>query len=176
MASYAEWCSDYDGFLAEETTGDDGRAFLTHERLVKARNSLTALVRQGALFTYVDPDLTERLGALPATNNAVESLNARLRAMLREHRGLSLERRIKAVYWWCYTHTERPMGAAEILRAMPTDEGIAEEMRATSYEGRASLGPQKWGGRTGVGKAPQINAVGTGLGLTAHFLSYNPHP
>ena len=119
--------------------------FLTHERLVKARNSLTALVRQGTLFTYVDPDLTGRLGALPATNNAVESLNGQLRHMLREHRGLALERRIKAVYWWCYMHTERPMPAAEILRVMPTDEGIAKEMRAIGYENRASLGPQRWG-------------------------------
>jgi hypothetical protein len=102
-------------------------------------------VRQGTLFTYVDPDLTGRLGALPATNNAVESLNGQLTAMLREHRGLSLERRVKAVYWWCYMHTERPMPAAEILRAMPTDEDIAEEMRAVGYETRASLGPQRWG-------------------------------
>ena len=96
-------------------------------------------------FTYVDPDLTERLGALPATNNAVESLNGQLRAMLREHRGLSLERRIKAVYWWCYLHTECPLPAAEILRVMPTDQGIAREMRAISYETRAGTGPQKWG-------------------------------
>lgn len=145
LADYARWCSDYDEFLREETTNDEGRTFLTHERLVRARNSLTALVRQGTLFTYVDPDLVSRLGALPATNNAVESLNAQLRAMLREHRGLSLERRIKAVYWWCYMHTECPMSAAEILRTMPTDEGIAEEMQAMSYENRASLGPQRWG-------------------------------
>ena len=145
LAAYARWCSDYDAFLAEETTGDDGRTFLTHERLVKARNSLTALVRQGTLFTYVDPGLVERLGPLPATNNAVESLNAQLRAMLREHRGLFLERRIKAVYWWCYMHTECPMSAAEILRAMPTDESIAREMRSISYENRASIGPQRWG-------------------------------
>lgn len=145
VAAYAGWCATYEGFLREETTNDEGRTFLTHERLVKARNSLTALVRQGTLFTYVDPGLAERLGALPATNNAVESTNAQLRAMLREHRGLSLERRIKAVYWWCYMHTECPMSAAEILRVMPTDEDIAREMQSISYENRASLGPQRWG-------------------------------
>jgi ribosomal protein L37AE/L43A len=145
LAAYAGWCSDYDEFLREETTNEEGRTFLTHERLVKARNSLTALVRQGTLFTYVDPDLTEMLGALPATNNAAESLNAQLRHMLREHRGLSLERRIKAVYWWCYMHTECPMPAAKILKVMPTDRSIAQEMRAISYENRASMGPQRWG-------------------------------
>ena len=145
LAAYAGWCSDYDEFLREETTNEEGRTFLTHERLVKARNSLTALVRQGTLFTYVDPDLTGRLGPLPATNNTVESLNAQLRHMLREHRGLSLERRIKAVYWWCYMHTECPMPAAKILKIMPTDRSIAQEMRAISYENRASVGPQRWG-------------------------------
>ncbi len=145
LASYAEWCATYEEFLREETTNEEGRTFLTHERLVKARNSLTALVRQGTLFTYVDPGLVDLLGPLPATNNAAESLNAQLRHMLREHRGLSLERRIKAVYWWCYMHTECPLPAAEILRVMPTDDDIAREMRAIGYEDRAKAGPRKWG-------------------------------
>lgn len=145
MASYAEWCATYEKFLEEKTTNEEGHTFLTHERLVKARNSLTALVRQGTLFTFVDPDLVDELGPLPATNNAAESLNAQLRAMLREHRGLSLERRIKAVYWWCYMHTENPLPAAEILRVMPTDADIAKEMRLIGYEDRAKIGPRKWG-------------------------------
>lgn len=145
MAAYAQWCSDYDEFLKEGTTNDVGKTFLTHERLVRARNSLTALVRQGALFAYVDPDLMERLGPLPATNNAIESLNGQLRHMLREHRGLALERRIKAVHWWCYMHTECPLPAADILKVMPTDQSIAKEMGAISYEDRAQIGPRRWG-------------------------------
>ena len=28
--------------------------------------------------------------------------------MLRNHRGLSPMRRVKAVFWWCYLHTESP--------------------------------------------------------------------
>ncbi len=47
LAAYASWCTTYDEFLREETTSDDGRTFLAHERLAKTRNSLTALVRQG---------------------------------------------------------------------------------------------------------------------------------
>ena len=31
-----------------------------------------------------------------------------LREMLRMHRGLSTIRRIKAIFWWCYVHTESP--------------------------------------------------------------------
>lgn len=61
-AAFAKRCSDYDEFLKEEATNDEGRSFLVHERLVKARNSLTALVRQQTLFTYVDPGLVGRLG------------------------------------------------------------------------------------------------------------------
>lgn len=145
LATYARWCAEYDEFLREETTNDEGRTFLTHERLVKARNSLTTLVRSGQLFTYADPELVGRLGPLPATNNAVESTNGQLRAMLREHRGLSLERRIKAIYWWCYMHTESPLPAAGILRTMPTDQEIAREMSLIGYEDRARMGPQRWG-------------------------------
>lgn len=145
VASCAGWCSAYDEFLGEETTDDGGRTFLTHERLVEARNSLTSLVRSGQLFTYVDPGLVSGLGPLPATNNAVESLNAQLRAMLREHGGLSLERRIKAVHWWCRMHTECPLGAAGVLRVMPTDEDVSKEMSLIGYEDRARIGPQGWG-------------------------------
>ena len=45
LAACASWCATYDEFLKEETTNDEGRTSLTHERLVKARNSLTALVK-----------------------------------------------------------------------------------------------------------------------------------
>ena len=112
---------------------------------MKARNPLTALVRQGTLLACVDPSPVNKLGRLPATNNAAGSLSAQLRAMLRERRGLSPERRVKAVRWWCCMHAGSPLPAAEILRAMSTDAGIAKEMRLVSYEGRARLGPQKWG-------------------------------
>jgi hypothetical protein len=102
-------------------------------------------VRKGTLFTYIDPHLVERIGSLPATNNAVESLNAQLRVVLREHRGLSLERRVKTVYWWCYMHTECPLPAAQILKTVPTDQEIAKEIQALSYESRAQIGPERWG-------------------------------
>ena len=45
--------------------------------------------------------------------------------MLRAHRGLSLERRLKAVCWWCYMHSPRPLSVPDILNCTPTDESIA---------------------------------------------------
>lgn len=124
LAEYLGWCERWDGFLAE-TTARDGREALAHERLVKARSSLNRLVSSNRLFTYLDERLTLD-GPMPATNNRIEGgVNAPLRQMLREHRGMSLLRRIKAVFWWCYMHCEYRVGAAETLRIMPTDDDIA---------------------------------------------------
>ena len=41
--------------------------------------------------------------------------------MLRDHRAMGLTRRMKAVFWWCYTHSPHPQPAARILATKPTD-------------------------------------------------------
>ncbi len=105
--------------------GEDNRFHLIHERLVKARRSLARLINASTLFAYLDKDLIES-GSLPSTNNRIEGgVSARLRAMLRDHRGLSIERRIKAIFWWCCMHSLNPLLVAEILRIMPTDRSVA---------------------------------------------------
>lgn len=90
------------GFWAdflEDVSIVDGRRQLTHERLGKARSSLSRLVSAGTLFTYLDPALAAE-GPLPRTVNPIEGgVNAQLRDVLRNHRGLSLMRRVKAVFW-----------------------------------------------------------------------------
>ena len=122
---FLSWSERWDGLLAEVTRGEDGRIRPAHERLIKARRSLACLVGQGTLFTHLDPGLTAE-GGLPSTNNRIEGgVNARIRAMLRDHRGMSVEHRLKAVFWWCYLHSPDPLPPAEILRAMPTDRSIA---------------------------------------------------
>ena len=73
-ASHAGWCATYEEFLKGETTDDEGGGtLLAHERLVKARNPLTALVRQGTLLACVDPGLVGRLGRLPARTTRREA-------------------------------------------------------------------------------------------------------
>lgn len=120
---YVEWCGFWGDFL-EERTVVDGRMEYTHERIRKARRALSSLLSKGLLFAYLDPALAPE-GPLPRTNNRIEGgVNSQLRAVLRNHRGLSLVRRVKAVYWWCYMHTECPLPAAEIVRSMPTDADI----------------------------------------------------
>ena len=123
LADYASWCSRWERFLREFAL-EDGRKQYAHERLRKARHALNRLVRSGELFTFVE--MAQGHGGMwDSTNNMIEGgVNARLREMLRMHRGLSTIRRIKAIFWWCYMHTESPLPPAEILRIMPTDDPV----------------------------------------------------
>lgn len=141
------WCDFWNEFL-EEKSQEDNKLVYTHERLRKARRGLVSLVNAGTLFTYLDPDLCKE-GPLPAMNNMIEGgVNAQLRALMRDHRGLSDLRRIKAIFWWCYMHTEYPMTAAEILREMPTDDDIELLRDIYGIKINENIGPEKWG--TGI--------------------------
>ena len=143
---FLQWCGFWADFL-EERSFIDGSYVFTHERLRKARASLARLVSQGTLFTYLDPELTAE-GPLPATNNRIEGgVNAQLRDLLRNHRGLSLMRRVKAVFWWCYLHTEDPLPAREILKVMPTDEDIDLLYRTYAVGPKRDDGGPEWGDR-----------------------------
>ena len=134
LAGYAEWCARWERFLREFTL-KEGRRQYTHERLRKARSILNRLVREGTLFTFVE--LQEvRGGVWKSTNNAIEGgVNAQIRKVLRNHSGMAGMHRIKAAFWWCYMHTERPLAPAEILRLMPTDDDV-EGLFATASDGR----------------------------------------
>ncbi len=142
---YLQWCEFWADFL-EDVSVVDGRRQFTHERLRRARSSLSRLVSEGTLFTYLDPALAAE-GPLPSTNNRAESLNARLREVLRDHRGLSLMRRVKAVFWWCHVHSGDERPAAERLAGMPTDEDIELLYRTYSAGPKRDDGGPEWGDR-----------------------------
>lgn len=79
-------------------------------------------------------------------NNQIEGgVNAPIREMLRLHRGLSLNRRIKAVFWWCYLNTECPLGPADILSVMPTDDDIDAIYNKLTTREKLSSDIPKWG-------------------------------
>lgn len=125
LAELSSWCTRWDSFLKEKTIVD-GVVRFKHERLRKARRGLEKLARQGTLFTYLDESLVAG-GPVPATNNRIEGgVNRQLRIILNEHRGMNIERRIKALFWWCLTHVECPLCAADIIRDMPTDAQITD--------------------------------------------------
>lgn len=147
LLEYNARCVKWADFLKGYTV-KDGRRVYTHERLRKARRILNKLVKEGAMFTFVEMQ-QEHGGEWPSANNAVESVNARLRDMLRHHRGLPLLHRVKAIFWWCYMHTESPLPPAEILRVMPTDDDVDGLFAAASGGRKKDDGaPEEYG--TGI--------------------------
>lgn len=144
VKQYLVWVSKWDEFLNEKTV-QDGREEFTHLRLVKAKRAVNTLLNKGHLFTYLD-ELLCIGGPLPSTNNRLEGgINSPLRQVLREHRGLCLIRRIKAVFWWCCFHSERPLSAADILKVMPTDEDIEKISKSLTYLESNYESIPKWG-------------------------------
>lgn len=98
------------------------------------------------MFTYLDESLRKEIDKMPSTNNQMEGgVNAQLRTMLRDHRGLSVERRIKAVFWWCYMHSPKPLSAFELLKVMPTDKSIAAIYERLHESERHASSIPMWG-------------------------------
>ena len=120
MVRFQKWCIHYEKFLKERS--EDGKYF-SHERLRKARKVLVSLCNAGTLFTYLDEDLNV-LGPIPFTSNQIENLNGRIRRMLSLHRGMNIDHRIKAVFWFCYMASESPIGFAQMLKEFPDDEKV----------------------------------------------------
>ena len=121
---FTAWIVKHKHFLSEVTYDENGKPRPKHERLIKAEKSILRLLNDNTLFTYLDEELRAEF-KIPSTNNRIEGgVNACLREMLHNHRGLSVERRIKAVFWWCYMHSPRPLPVSEILKVMPTDKSI----------------------------------------------------
>ena len=142
---FFDWIKKYQKFLEEMTVDERGNKRPTHERLLKAERSLLKLIRENTLFTYLEAELTDDFAA-PSTNNRIEGgVNSRLREMLRNHRGLSIERRIKAVYWWCYMHSPEPLSLSEILKTMPTDKSIAAIYQRMNEKNRLEKSLSIWG-------------------------------
>ena len=139
------WRIKHKTFLSEMTRDEKGKLHPMHERLLKAERSLVRLVQQNTLFTYLDESLS--CGEeLPSTNNRIEGgVNAQLRTMLRNHRGMSIERRIKAVFWWCYFHSPKPLSASEILKVMPTDRSISKLYKAMNERAKLEDSIPTWG-------------------------------
>ena len=121
---FTAWIVKHKRFLSEVTYDENGKPRPKHERLIKAEKSILRLLNDNTLFTYLDEELRAEF-KIPSTNNRIEGgVNACLREMLHNHRGLSVERRIKAVFWWCYMHSPKPLSASEILKTMPTNKSI----------------------------------------------------
>ena len=146
VARFVEWMAKYSRFLSQMTYDENGNGRPTHERLIKAQRSIVKLLKEGTMFTYLNKTLTDEIDNISATNNRIEGgVNAQLRAMLRNHRGLSVERRIKAVFWWCYMHSPKPLSVSEILKTMPTDKSITDIYKRLTRQEKLSGSIPDWG-------------------------------
>ena len=104
----------------DDGTGENHQPTLRKNTAEPAQQTLKQY-REGQLFTFLDEGLAS-VGPVPPTNNLIESWNARLRDMLRRHRGLRLVRRLKAICWWCHQHTAHPETDAWLAaNAMPDE-------------------------------------------------------
>ena len=56
---------------------------------------------------------------------------------------MTLDHRIKAVYWWRYMHTEHPLPLDLILERMPTDDDI-NVLRAVYGQKARGREPVEW--------------------------------
>lgn len=122
----------HDAFLDEKSTYTDGTVADRRQHLVKAERMVRKRIREKRLFTFLEPP--EGCGTtIPATNNLIESWNARIRDMLRHHRGLSLIRHIRAVGRWRRQHTRRPQPASWLV---PTRSRTSGSRNSTNGPGR----------------------------------------
>lgn len=143
---FIRWMQKYNEFLNQMAYDEYGNRRPTHERLLKAQRSVFKLLGEGTMFTYLTPAIRNEISEASATNNRIEGgVNARLREMLRNHRGLSIERRIKAVFWWCYMHSPRPLTTSEILKTMPTGQSIAAIYKRMNERKKCSDSIPLWG-------------------------------
>lgn len=142
LAAFHRWCTDYEEFLKERS---DDKKHYKHERLRKARKALVGLCNAGTLFTYLDEELTKH-GVVPSMSNKIENLNGRIRRILRNHRGMTIDHRIKAVFWFCYMESECDKSFARMLDEFPDDDKVREwRMKAAKANGNETGAPARWG-------------------------------
>ena len=123
---------------------------------------------------YLDLRLT-RLGELVKFNNRIEEgVNSPIREMLRNHRGLSELSRIKAVFWWCYMHTEAPLEPVEMLRSIPRNKDLQTLINAFRPHRGESIYPDTYGNAVVWSELQQAFPIPIQQNdLYTHFLSYN---
>ena len=65
--------------------------------------------------------------------------------VLRNHRGLTSVKRVKAVFWWCRAHSGDARTAREKLATMPTDADIGFLFSVYSASPSRDDGGPEWG-------------------------------
>ena len=91
----------------------------THQTARKAYNLLARQVKNGTLFTFLDPLLLEKTSIpIPSTTNALEGgINSQIKKLVSFHKGLSEDHMRRAIEWWCYFNSENPSDPKQFITA-----------------------------------------------------------
>jgi len=94
ISDLKEWCGTHHSFLKERSVSPEtGRRWYTHRKLRAVRSLLLNAAPQ--LFTFLE------VSGAPRTTNHVEGgVNARLKELLRSHRGLPPKKRVALAAWF----------------------------------------------------------------------------
>lgn len=91
----------------------------THQTARKAYNLLARQVKNGTLFTFLDPLLLEKTSVpIPSTTNALEGgINSQIKKLVSFHKGLSEDHMRRDIEWWCYFNSENPSNPKQFITA-----------------------------------------------------------
>lgn len=113
--------------------------FYTHYRHRRAWKLLTKLEKKQHLFTFLtatadhgDSEEAKRHNLASTTNSLEGGINAQVKALARNHRGLSDEHQRTAIDWWCYLHTQCPDNPVEIARQQKWGRSALTKVTAAS--------------------------------------------
>ncbi|WP_438286497.1 IS1249 family transposase [Glutamicibacter mishrai] len=173
-AALANWQAQYQYLLDERTYAKDWtgpwprgisrsrKSWPTHERLIKAYNAMSKVLKRGHLFTFLKSELTG-LGISATTNMIEGAINSGIREMTRLHRGMPIEHRRRACEWFCWSHADEndraklPLLIKEsrkVLKELEAKKAPAEELVGPELYGTASVAEEGlyarsgWGGRS----------------------------
>ncbi len=141
----------------------------THKTHRTAYKQLEALARNGHLFTYIDPP-AEVDGVVKSTTNCLEGgINAQIKALARNHRGMFDEHQRIAVDWWLLMHTQLLGDPVEIARQQNWgQDGLAnvpdliQQEQPHDHDGRPATYD------TGIDATPN-NSIGIRQGWAGRF-------
>lgn len=106
------WWQAHGHLTRQRTMYPNGQWGFTHDRLRKAWGVLHRAAETGHLFTNLQHEN-------PRTTSRLEGLNSQIRHLLRNHRGMPIEHRRRAIEWFLLLH-EIPIDHAHRYTAKPT--------------------------------------------------------
>lgn len=166
---FASWEARWESFLKTRTyakkngerpshIGTNQQWWFTHLRLRRARGTLATVLKNGHLFTWLTAATNEH--KIDRTTSPLEGgINAGLKHLLRDHRGLTDDHAKRAVDWYLYLHSESPKDPWTFVnpshwqpqrkQTKTIEEPIGPALYDTAFSPEDGNGIQQgWGGRS----------------------------